>query len=196
MSIRTVGHDTRGFTLIEILVALLIFAIIAIGAIGVLGAANTGGGLLEGLPTGLITGRVAKDVTAASVYAQAVQEFIAARSATVPSATPTLYCVQGSVTCPGTAPAELATWCPGHGTVSAVETTLPGALAGMPTPQAEPYQLSWTNLFVLIEPWMWDTATQQYSASGVGDTIIRVCSVVNWEFNGVPRTLRTDRFIP
>src|SRR5437870_4488479 len=49
--------NQRGFTLIEILVSLAIFAVVVIGALGVLGAAGSGG-FLSGFTTGFVTTRV------------------------------------------------------------------------------------------------------------------------------------------
>src|SRR2546425_11360676 len=68
--------NERGFTLIEILVSLAIFAVVVIGALGVLGAAGSRG-FLSAVPTGFVTTRAARDITAAAVYLQAFQEHAA-----------------------------------------------------------------------------------------------------------------------
>jgi prepilin-type N-terminal cleavage/methylation domain-containing protein len=164
----------RGFTLIEVLIALAVFAIIIVGAIGVMGAVNASG-LTEGLSTGLVTGRVSKDVTAASTYLQALQEYVAAKGSG--SVIPDTYCA---------------------GTCGA-ETALP---VDFPTPASQglnqPYQLDWTNVVVLIEWWGWDAGTGQYAPSlgCSGDCLLRVESTVSWQLKGAPRSVRMERFIP
>jgi len=164
----------RGFTLIEVLIALAVFAVIIIGTIGVMGAVNAGG-LTEGLSTGLVTGRVSKDVTAATTYLQALQEYIASQGS-------------GGVT-PGT-------YCAGTGCGA-----LPPLPAGFPTPASQglnqPYQLNWTNVVVVIEWWGWDGAGQYVATPGcTADCLLRVESTVGWQLKGATRTIRMQRFIP
>jgi prepilin-type N-terminal cleavage/methylation domain-containing protein len=75
-SILVQAGDERGITLLELLVALALFAVIAIGTLAALGATNTGG-FLEGFPVAFATSRSAKDITAATVYVQGLQEHLA-----------------------------------------------------------------------------------------------------------------------
>lgn len=165
--------DQRGFTLIEILVSLAIFAMIVIGALGVLGATDAGG-FFEGFPTAFGTARLAKDTTAASVYLQAFQEFVAGR---------------------GTANATPGTYCIGSGCSPVV--ALPSGLSGYPTPPGQIYQLDWTRLDVVIETWYWDTLTNRFTTTfNTTETLARVVSTVTWVVKGVSRSLTVDRFIP
>lgn len=165
--------NDRGFTLIEILVSMAIFAVIVIGAIGVLGATDQGG-FLEGFPTGFLTARVAKDYTAASVYLQAFNEFVASK--TTVNATPGTYCI-GSSCSPLVA--------------------LPAGLAGYPTPPGQSYQLDWTRLDILIETWYWDTVNDRFSTSfNTTETLTRVRSTLTWQTRGTSRSVTVERFIP
>ncbi|MDR7540574.1 MAG: prepilin-type N-terminal cleavage/methylation domain-containing protein, partial [Armatimonadota bacterium] len=124
--------DQRGFTLLEVLVSLAIFAVVVIGALGVLGATSSGG-FLEGFPTGFSTTRAAKDATAAAVYLQAFHEYVAAQNAAALS--PGAYC--DGPDCTG---ASISS----------------SGLTGYPTPPGQPYQLDWRRLDVTIERWCWD----------------------------------------
>jgi len=72
----TRAGEERGVTLLELLVALALFAVIAIGTLGALGATNAGG-FLEGFPVAFATNRTSKDITAATVYVQGLQEHLA-----------------------------------------------------------------------------------------------------------------------
>ncbi len=160
-----------GFTLLEVLVSLAIFAMIVVGAVGVLGASNSG--LFEGFPTGFVTTRVARDITAASVYLNAFEEFVASKGSA--NAAPGSYCV---------------------GSGCSTEVPLPTGLTGYPTPPGEAYQLNWTKLEVLIELWYWNTATNKFSATvSTNETLTRVRATLTWEIQGHTRTLSVDRFI-
>lgn len=162
-----------GFTLIELMVVMAIFAIIAVGAVGMLGAADAGG-LLGGVPTGGNTARLAKDMTAATVYLQAFNEFVASRGSA--NVTPGTYCV---------------------GTGCSPQVLLPAGLSGYPTPPGAAYQLEWTRLMVLIETWYWDPATNRFTPTpNTTETITRVQSTLTWQMRAVSRSLTMDRFIP
>jgi prepilin-type N-terminal cleavage/methylation domain-containing protein len=165
--------NQRGFTLIEILVSLAIFAMIVIGALGVLGATDQGG-FLEGFPTGFVTARVAKDYTAASVYLQALNEFAASKGSA--AATSGVYCI---------------------GSACSPVNDLPAGLTGYPTPPGQPYQLDWTKLDVVIETWYWDTVNERYSTSfNTTETLTRVRSTLTWQMRGQARSVTVERFIP
>ncbi len=183
--------DVRGFTLLEIIISIAIFAIVAVGALGVLGATNAGG-FLEGFPNAFVTGRVAKDITAAGVYLHAFQEFVAG----VGSST---FDPNGSTD---------GTYCIGSGCAPVV--ALPSGLAGYPTPPAQPYELSWTMLNVVITTWYWDPTTNKYdcttntsacTSAGVlpfvtVEGVVEVKSTLTWQLKGATRTLTMDRFVP
>lgn len=162
--------DERGLTVVEILVALAIFAVITVGALGVIGATNSGG-LLEGIPTGTITGRVAKDYTVASVYLQAFQEYMADY---VDGATITL--------------------------VLGTNTFTPSAadVFGFPPPSSQPYQLTWEQLVVTAQNWYWDCATQAYdpAVAATEDHLVMVRSTLTWRLKGEDRTVTVQRFVP
>jgi len=167
------GKEERGFTLIEILVSMAIFAVIVIGAIGVLGATDQGG-FLEGFPTGFITARVAKDYTATSVYLQALNEFAASKGSA--AATAGIYCV---------------------GSACSPVNDLPAGLAGYPTPPGQPYQLDWTRLDVVIEIWYWQPVSLTYAPTfNTGETLTRVRSTLTWNTRGQSRSVTVERFIP
>lgn len=178
----------QGFTLIEILVSLAIFAIVVVGALGVLGAAGSGG-FLEGFPTGFVTTRAARDTTAATVYLQAFHEYASSQI--------------GGLLTPGT-------YCDGPdcGPVSPIPSS---GLTGYPAPPGQPYQLDWRKLDVTIERWYWDnTATpKRYRCSEpAGPTcafviptppteyLVHLHSKLTWRFRGVTRTMEVDRFLP
>jgi len=166
-------HRQDGFTLLEILVSLVIFAVIVIGALGVLGAADVGG-FLEGFPSAFATARVARDYTAASVYLQAFQEFVSSKGSL--NATPGTYCL---------------------GTGCSPEVALPGGLTGYPAPPGQGYQLAWTQLDVLIELWYWDNVGKQFTATATADeTMTRVQTTLTWTTRGFARSITVDRFIP
>lgn len=187
---KNLRRDETGFTLVEILVSLAIFAMVAIGAIGVLGATDSGG-FMEGFPTGFMTARVAKDYTASSVYLQAFNEFVAAKGTA--NATPGTYCV---------------------GSACSPVVSLPSGLAGYPTPPNAGYQLDWTRLDVLIQRWHWDeTADVDGVGSDKGKTYCVIgtagCSSVStneyvtltrstltWRIKGASRSMTVERYIP
>lgn len=165
--------DQRGFTLIEILVSLAIFAMIVIGALGVLGATDQGG-FLEGFPTGFLTARIAKDYTSASVFLQAFQEFVASK---------------------GTAAATPGSYCLGSGCSPVV--AFPSGWTGYPTPPGTTYQLDWSRLEVLVERWYWDTTTNRFSSTvTTNETMTRVRSTLTWRMKSVDRSVTVERFIP
>lgn len=182
--------NQAGFTMLEILVALGMFAVIAIGTLGIIGATNAGG-FLEGFGTTFATARSARDYTAGSVYMQAFQEYVAGRGTA--NATPGSYCV---------------------GTGCSPAVPLPAGLAGYPTPPGRPYQLNWTRLTVVIQQLYWDDTTdvdgagpdlgKTYciigsagcSATVTLDVATRVRSTLTWVARGVTRTLTVERFVP
>jgi prepilin-type N-terminal cleavage/methylation domain-containing protein len=199
----------RGFTLVEILISLAIFAVVVIGALGVLGAAGSGG-FLESFPTGFTTTRVARDVTAASVYLQTFDEYaMGLNSSTLTAGT---YTATPGVTCSTT-----PTFTPsGSGLGS------PPAPPGPPCNY--PYQLNWQTLTVVIDPPWYAcfnssgtppqcTASTpcfvKYSkasdASCAIDTtkesLVRIDAKLAWQYCPRPtacaaRTLEMDRFLP
>jgi len=168
------SRNEPGFTIIEILIALAVFAIVVIGSLGVVGA--TTGGFLEAIPTGLVTARSAKDMTAAGVYLQALHEFAAARG--------------GGTIDPGT---DGGTFTPGGG---------PGPL-GFALPSAVPYQLDWDTLVVEFVTLMWNGASPgQYTAqscdpSSAPDCLVLMRSTLTWNLRGVARPpLTLERILP
>lgn len=191
-------RDERGLTLIEILVALAIFAVVIAGALGSVGA-HTAGGLLEAFPTGLLTGRVAKDMTVAGTYLQGLQEYAAANvGSVVVAGVSKLYCTAGSGSC--VQPAELNQWCPGNRYAGDMATGEPAGLSGALTAEAEPYQLDWNVLYVLVEQWHWDDSpsAKKYTSTAPagGESLVRVCSVLIWDLKDQARVISLDRFVP
>ncbi len=193
--------NERGFTLVEILVSLAIFAVVIVGALGVLGAAGAGG-FLEGFPTGFVTARAARDTTAAAVYVQAFQE----RAASQVSSTlvPGTYC--DGLDCTVTTPIVSTPISPASG------------LTGYSTPPGQPYQLDWRRLDVTIERWYWDDTIDTDGAgpdkskvycrgaptvepgctmaTPATEFLVRIRSKLTWQFRGVSRTMEVDRFLP
>jgi prepilin-type N-terminal cleavage/methylation domain-containing protein len=178
----------RGFTLVEILVSLAIFAIVVIGALGIMGAAG-GGGFLEGFPVGFATTRAARDTTAAAVYLQALQEYAANQGGS--TLTVGSYC-WGPDNCPA--------------------PNLPSAGLGLaPTPPTQPYQLDARTLTVTIEKWYWDDSTgnKRYRCSlpasascnfavpvPATESLVHMNSTLRWQYRGLMRTMTVDRFLP
>ncbi len=186
------SRDERGFTLIEIIISMAIFSVVVIGAMGVLGATNAGG-FLEGFPTAFVTSRVAKDITAASVYLQTFQEFVA-------SVGSSNFDPNGTTD---------GAYCVGSGCTPVV--ALPSSLAGYPPPPSQPYELNWTKLNVVITTWYWDPTTNKYdcttntsacTSAGVlpfvtVEGLVEVKSTLTWQLKGATRTpLTVDRFVP
>lgn len=189
----------EGLTLIEILIALAIFGVVIAGALGSVGATSSGG-LMELLPTGQLTGRVAKDMTVAGTYLQGLQEFVAAHVDTIiVNGVPRLYCTQGSGSC--VTPTALTQWCPGNSYAGSMTTTAqPAGLSGAQTPGVEPYQLDWNTLYVLVEQWHWDDSSgmKKYTSTAPadGESLVRVCSVLAWDLKDQVRVISLDRFVP
>lgn len=197
----------RGFTLVEILISLAIFAVVVVGALGVLGAAGSGG-FLESFPTGLAAMRVARDMTAASVYLQTFNEYaMGLNSSTLTAGT---YTATPGVTC------------------SMTLTPSGSGLGSPPVPPGPscnyPYQLNWLSVIVLIDPPWYAcfntsgtppqcTATApcfvKYSTvsdascgiNNLKESLIRIDTKLKWQYCPrptacVPRTLEMDRFLP
>lgn len=164
----------RGFTIIEILIAIAVFAIVVIGALGFVGATTSG--FLETIPTGLFTARSSKDITAAGVYLQALHEFAAARGA-------------GTIN-PAT---DGGTFTPASGS---------GPL-GFSLPSAVPYQLDWDTLVVAFVTLTWDGGTPgQYTAQNCNpatavDCLVLMRSTLTWSLRGIARRpLTVERILP
>ena len=180
--------DQRGLTLIEILIALAIFAVVIVGALGAIG--STTSGLMEGFPTASMSARGAKDYTVASVYLQAFQEYMADHltDATI------------GVTVP-------------VGTTSfSAGPPPPASVFGFIPPSGQPYQLDWTELEVTVERWYWycgnaaatPPVLPQYAPiDGVNpdpsvteDQMILVRARLTWRYQGQTRTVPVERFVP
>jgi prepilin-type N-terminal cleavage/methylation domain-containing protein len=189
-------RSQQGFTLIEILVSVAIFAMLVIGALGVLGAAGAGG-FLEGFPSGLATARTARDITAAGVFLEAFQEYVATKDDAIFN--PGDYCegVGCGVDAACTGPA------------------LSGSgITGAPTPPGEDYQLDWRCLAVTVERWFWDDTLDTDGTGSdkgkvycvVGSTgcgaavtteyLTRVRTRLTWRLRNVDRMIELDRFMP
>jgi len=197
----------RGFTLVEVLISLAIFAVVVVGALGVLGAAGSGG-FLEGFPTGLSATRVARDITAASVYLQTFNEYaMGLNSSTLTAGTYTAT--------PG-------------GTCTTTLTFTGSGLGSPPAPPGPPcnypYQLGWQTMTVTIDPPYYacfnSTGTPvqctvsapcfvKYSKASdascaidnTKESLIRIDSKLTWQYCPRPaactaRTLEMDRFLP
>ena len=169
----------RGFTLIEILISLVVFAIVAIGALAALGATTTSG-FLGAFPTSFATVRTARDYTAAANYLQSLQDYIASQGSS--AATVGTYCAE-----------------PGGGCSSGIPIP-----SDYPDPDDLSTQMNWTKLDVVIQRWYWDNAAIKYclvgstgcGAAALGDYAVYVQSTLTWTFDNVGRTLTVNRFIP
>jgi prepilin-type N-terminal cleavage/methylation domain-containing protein len=197
----------RGFTLIEILISLAIFAVVVVGALGILGAAGSGG-FLESFPTGFAATRVARDITAASVYLQTFNEY-----------------AMGLTSSTLTAGTYTAT--PG-GTCSTTLTFTGSGLGSPPAPPGPPcnypYQLNWQTLIVVIDlPWYacfntsstpapctatspcfvkYSTGSDASCAINTSkESLVLIRAKLAWQYCPRPtacvaRTLEMDRFLP
>jgi prepilin-type N-terminal cleavage/methylation domain-containing protein len=171
----SLAGNERGVTLLEILIALALFALIAIGTLGALGATSAGG-FLEGLPVAFATSRTARDITAASVYVQRLQEYM---SMNIAAAVPGKYCTGA---CSGEPPLP-------------VDYPLPSSES-----IAQPYQLNWTKVEVLIESWGWDSVNDRYAPSlgCTDDCLFLVKTTLTWKlqtWQQDPRTVEMERFV-
>lgn len=166
-----------GFTLLEIVISLALFLMIAVGVSGMIGVSNVGGP--GAFPTAFGVARSAKDVTAASVYLQSLQEYAASQGSTSMGASSTYTCTPSGVT-----------W--------SCTPSLPTGLTGAPQPSAQPFELQWTQLLIDVSRWNWDSTTLTYktSAPSTTDNLIRVRSTLNWQLGTVQKTLTVERFIP
>ncbi len=174
-----VRRSEQGFTLIEILFALLIFSIVAVGTLGFLGAASTGGGFLDAFPTSFAGARFARDYTAASVYLQALQEFVAA------SCKPT--CAEASSP---VSPASYMCTPPANCSPSLTGAPMP---SGQPTGQT--YQLNWQQVNLLVQRWGWNGTAYVSTSPCTSDCLTLVQSTLTWQFKTQTRTLTVQRFV-
>lgn len=169
-------RNDDGFSLIEIMISLTLFLIIALGAASMIGVSSAGG------PGGLVTafgvGRAAKDVTAASVYIQSLQEYAASQGSAAMGLPATYNCTPNA-----------ATW--------SCTPSLPAGLTGAPQPSTQPFELQWTQLVIDVSRWNWD-ASLKYINGGVSttDNLIRVRATLNWQVGVALKTLTVERFIP
>ncbi len=170
-------HRENGFTLIEIMISLAIFLVIVVGALGVLSASNTGA--LGAFPTAFGTGRTAKDITAASVYLQALQEYAASQGSAAMGSPSTYTCTPSGVS-----------W--------SCTPVLPTGLTNAPVPTSRPFELAWTTLAIEVTRWNWDSGTSKYINGGAStnDNLIRVRSTLSWQLGTVGKALTVERFIP
>jgi len=162
----------RGLTLIEILIALAIFAIVVVGALGAVGATTTG--LTDSFSTAFGTGRAAKDYTVASTYLQGFQEFMAdhvdlSTIGTLEAGSPHTF------------------------------TPADSDIFGFLLPSARPYQLQWTGMTVEVARWYWDCGSPgQYSptAAITNDQVVLVRATLTWALKNANRTVVVERFVP
>ncbi len=170
-------HRADGFTMIEIVVSLAIFLVIVVGALGVLSASNVG--TLGAFPTAFGTGRAAKDITAASVYLQGLQEYAASQGSAAMGSPSTYTCTPSGVS-----------W--------SCTPLLPTGLTSAAVPSSRPFELTWTSLVIDVSRWNWDGGASKYSNGGTSttDSMIRVRSTLSWQVGTVQKTLTVERFIP
>lgn len=166
-----------GFTLVEIIVSLAIFLMIVIGALGVISASNVGS--LGGLNTGLVSGRIGKDTTAATVYLQALQEYAASQGSGQMGSPTTYLCTPNG-----------ASW--------SCSPSLPAGLVGAPQPSSQTFELAWTQITIDVSRWNWDSGASQYSTSAPSstDSLVRVRSTITWKAGTAQRSITLERFIP
>jgi prepilin-type N-terminal cleavage/methylation domain-containing protein len=162
-----------GFTVIEILLALAIFAVVITGALGALGAQNSG--QLETIPTGLVAARSGKDMTAAAVYLQALHECAAT--------------VGGAAVTPGTIIYNASSTAAPLGCTIPNLTPPPDTLPLLPS--AEPYQLARYTLTVSFDTMLWpDPNATEYvvgtCSPAAPDCVVRIRSTLAWSQRGDP----------
>jgi prepilin-type N-terminal cleavage/methylation domain-containing protein len=184
-----------GFTLVEVLVALGIFAVVSIGVLSLLGGA-VAGGVQDAAPTALATGRQAKDLTVAGVYLQALHDHLASQDDSV-------WNVVFSTWPPGTAE---QTYCLSSGGPSCAggEPTLPAALGDHPVPASAPFQLNWLEVRIVIQRWFWDCDAARYAPNRpipTEEMLVHVNSTLSWRFRRQARSLAPggrgiERFLP
>jgi len=173
----------RGFTVVEILISLAIFAGVVVGALGVLGV--TGSGVLESFPSSFANTRMARDITAAAVYLQAFQEYASGVGGS--ALNPGTYCLANS------------------GSTCGATSALSGAgLGSYPPVLGYPYQLNWQTLVVTIDRWYWDNTAKKYCivgspgcpATSTTEYLVRIDSTLTWQYRGFNRTLEVSRVLP
>lgn len=171
------SRGEQGFSIIEMLIALVVFAIVAIGVLTVVGAASTGG-FLGAFPTSFATVRVARDYTTAAAYLQSFEDFAANK--------------------------QSANLTPGEWTATPGADFPSGKGLDDHPPFPSTGQLNWTSLVVCIERWPWDGSTKYADPNPngcsptltTGDYVTLVEPTLTWTFKGQVRTLAVDRFIP
>lgn len=184
-----------GFSLLEVLVALGIFLVVCLGTLGLLGAAAAGG-FQETAAPALTAGRRAKDLTAAAVYLQGLNDYLSALDDPVwdavlagwPSGTyEQTYCLRSTgAPCAGGEPMPPVSW------------------GAYPLPPSAPFQLPWTELRIVVQRRTWDCAVGRFAespAQAAPDTLIRIRSTLRWKIKDEVRSLAPsggglDRVLP